>query len=163
MSSRTAVVTTGRIGMRAALGAACLILVSVTASSCVLGNDNDRPVLAVDPLWDVSPTDAFSGEGCGAAGVRFMTWAIQDSRGRTIKEADGLEDCKPLDFLGLTPGEYQLVLSGYDREEVERWSTTCTELVLGRFDVLYECPVDLVEPDEGEPNDDEDAGVADAG
>ena len=164
MSSRTAVVGTWSRS-RVALGAACSILLSVTAGGCVLGNDNDRPVLAVDPLWDASPSGRFSGQACSPAGVHFMSWAIQDSRGRTISESDSdeHESCKPLDFLGLTPGTYRLRLSGYDRDDVERWSTTCTGLVLGRFDVLYKCEVDQVEPDDEETPNEEDAGVADAG
>ena len=160
MRNRTAVVSE-RIGSRVAVGAACLILASVTAGGCVLGNDNDRPVLAVDPQWDVSPTDAFSGESCREAGVRFMTWAIQDSSGDTIRQSDGLEPCLPMDFFGLVPGRYRLRLSGYDRDEIERWSSTCTGLLLGRFDVLYNCDVDQIDPDE-EPPTEEDAGVTDA-
>ena len=161
MSNRTLEVTE-RIGSRLAIAAACTLLGSLSAGGCVLGNDNDRPVLAVDPIWDLTPTDRFSGGGCGAAGVVSMTWAIEDSRGRTIKEAEKLDECQPLDFLGLVPGRYRLQLRGYDRDDVERWSSTCTDLVLGRFDVLYRCEVDQVEPDEGAPSE-EDAGMSDAG
>jgi hypothetical protein len=153
-----------RSGSRVALVAACSILVSVTAGGCVLGNDNDGPVLAVDPLWDVSPTETFRGRTCGDAGVFSMTWAIQDSRGDTIKESEKIEDCEPLDFLGLLPGTYRLLLTGYDRNDTERWQSTCTGLELSRFDVLYTCEVDQVEPEDDEPNDEnEDAGVPDAG
>lgn len=147
-----------------ALGAACLILVSVIAGGCVLGNDNDRPVLAVDPLWDLTPGDRFSGDTCRGAGVVFMTWEIQDARGRKLKASRDLEDCKPLDFIGLVPGTYRLAIAGYDRNADKQWETTCSGLTLGRFDVLYPCEVDSLSdkesPDAGEP---EDAGEPDGG
>jgi hypothetical protein len=145
-------------------GAACLILVSVTAGGCVLGNDNDRPVLAVDPLWDLTPGDRFSGDTCRGAGVVYMTWEIQDDRGHTLKKSRDLEDCEPLDFIGLVPGTYQLEIAGYDRDERKLWETTCSRLTLGRFDVLYPCEVDQLSsgeaPDSGTS---EDAGEPDAG
>lgn len=147
-----------------AFGAACLILVSVTAGACVLGNDNDRPVLAVDPLWDLTPGDRFSGDTCRGAGVVYMTWEIQDARGKRLKASEDLEDCKPLDFIGLVPGTYRLEIAGYDRDEEKQWETTCSGLKLGRFDVLYPCEVDSLSdresPDAGEPAD---AGEPDAG
>lgn len=157
MGSSSAVVTKRRQS-ELALGAACLILVSVTASGCVLGNDNDRPVLAVDPLWDLSPGSRFVPGSCEDAGVIEMTWEIQDSKGRTLEQSDMLEKCQPLDFLDLKPGSYILVISGYDSDQVERWTATCKDLDLGRFDVLYKCDV---EEDEGETEPDED--VEDAG
>jgi hypothetical protein len=147
-----------------ALGAACLILVSVTAGGCVLGNDNDRPVLAVDPLWDVAPGKLFSGDDCRGAGVRFMTWEIQDDNGKTLEMSRRIEDCKPLDFIGLVPGVYHVLLAGYDRNEEKLWETTCPPFELGRFDVLYPCEVDQVsggESDGGVPADA--ATPADAG
>jgi hypothetical protein len=147
-----------------AFSAACLILLSVTAGGCVLGNDNDRPVLAVDPLWDLTPGDRFSGDTCRGAGVVYMTWEIQDARGRKLKASEDLEDCKPLDFIGLVPGTYRLEIAGYDRGEEKLWETTCSGLELGRFDVLYPCEVDSLSdkesPDAGEPAD---AGEPDAG
>jgi hypothetical protein len=143
-----------------ALSAACLILVSVTAGGCVLGNDNDRPVLAVDPLWDVTPGGHFSGDTCRGAGVVFMTWEIQDEDGHSLKKSRDLEPCKPLDFIGLTPGTYKLVIEGYDHAEQKLWETTCPGLALGRFDVLYPCEVDQLSGNDGSG----DAGVpADAG
>lgn len=148
-----------------ALGAACLILVSVTAGGCVLGNDNDRPVLAIDPLWDLTPGDRFSGDTCRGAGVVYMTWEIRDRRGKRITASEGgdLEDCKPLDFIGLVPGTYRLQIAGYDRYEEKRWETTCPPMELGRFDVLYPCEVDQLSgedrEDAGTPaGDDPDAG-----
>jgi hypothetical protein len=129
--------------------AACLLLVSVTAGGCVLGNDNDRPVLAVDPLWDVTPGDRFSGDSCRGAGVTFMTWEIQDDDGHTLKKSRDLEDCRPLDFIGLVPGTYRLVIAGYDHDEVKLWETTCSGLALGRFDVLYPCEVDQLSGSSG--------------
>jgi hypothetical protein len=145
-------------------GAACLILVSVAAGGCVLGNDNDRPVLAIDPLWDLTPGDRFSGDTCRGAGVVYMTWEIQDDRGHTLKKSRDLEPCKPLDFIGLVPGTYRLEIAGYDRDESKLWETTCSRLTLGRFDVLYPCEVDQLssaeEPDSGTSDD---AGEPDAG
>jgi hypothetical protein len=154
MSSRTCR-STKRSHAQVALGAAWLILVGVTAGSCVLGNDNDRPVLAVDPLWDVTPGDRFSGDSCDGAGVQFMTWEIQDDDGKSLKKSRDLEDCKPLDFIGLVPGTYQLVIAGYDNRENKLWEATCSGLELGRFDVLYPCEVDELSGSEGAP----DAGV----
>lgn len=162
MGSGTAVATI-RPTAAVALGAACLFFVCVTASGCVLGNDNDRPVLAVDPLWDLSPGPRFLGGSCEKAGVDWMTWEIQDSRGRTLEKSTDLEPCKPLDFLDLTPGTYTVVLTGYDQDEQPRWNATHKGLRLSRFDVLYELEVDQVEDDTpSDPDDgDEDAGTAD--
>jgi hypothetical protein len=155
MSCRTCR-TTKRNHAKVALGAACLILVSVTAGGCVLGNDNDRPVLAVDPLWDVTPGDRFLGEPCEGANVAFMTWEIQDAHGKTLQRSRDLEKCLPLDFFGLVPGTYRLMISGYDRHEDKLWETTCSGLKLGRFDVLYPCEVDQLSGSEGGA----DAGVS---
>jgi hypothetical protein len=145
-------------------GAACLILVSVAAGGCVLGNDNDRPVLAVDPLWDLTPGDRFSGDTCRGAGVVYMTWEIQDDHGDSLKKSRDLEACKPLDFIGLVPGTYRLAIAGYDRDERKLWETTCSRLTLGRFDVLYPCEVDQLSSGEGaDAGPAEDAGEPDAG
>lgn len=134
----------------------CVVGTSVTASSCVLGNDNDRPVLAVDPLWDLTPGDRFVGDSCRNAGVVAMTWEIQDNRGKSLEKSDDLEPCKPLDFLGLTPGTYRLQLAGYDRDEEKLWESTCKGLELGRFDVLYTCDVDQIASGDDDASD---AGV----
>ena len=144
-----------------ALGALCGILMSTAAGGCVLGHDTERPVLAVDPLWDVTPGGRFLGDTCKSAGVGFMTWEIQDSKGRTLEKSDDLEPCMPLSFVGLTPGTYRVVLTGYTLDEEKRWEGTCSKLELGRFDTYYQCPVHQ------QADDDEasmDAGVpADAG
>jgi hypothetical protein len=163
MSSRTC---RGAIwSVEAAFGAACLVLVSVTAGGCVLGNDNDRPVLAIDPLWDVAPGKLFAGDSCDGAGVVFMTWEIKDDDGHSLKKSRMLEHCQPLDFIGLVPGTYRLELAGFDRDEQKRWETTCPPFELGRFDVLYPCEVDQLSAEEadtdaGEPAD---AAEPDAG
>ena len=137
------------------------LLVCVCAGSCVLGNDSDRPVLGVNPVWDASPGERFLPAGCKDAGVAWMTWEIQDEHGKRLKKSDGLEGCAPLDFVGLTPGTYQVVMQGYDPDEVKRWESTCDDLVLGRFDTLEPCNVEQIEPeDSGEGAD---AGVSDAG
>lgn len=158
MRFSTAVVTKRRQS-EVALGAACLILVSVTASGCVLGNDNERPVLAVDPLWDLSPGPRFVGGTCDEAGVDTMSWEIQDSRGRTLEKSEKPERCLALDFLNLKPGTYTLVITGYDRDEKERWTATCEDLTLGRFDMLYPCEVDQIDEQDESGGDDEDAGT----
>jgi hypothetical protein len=141
---------------------ACLVFVSLTAGGCVLGNDNDRPVLAVDPLWDVAPGEPFLGKDCDGADVSFMTWKIEDSGGRTLKSSTGFEGCQPFDFVGLTPGTYTLVISGYDTRQNKQWDATCPGLKLGRFDTLYPCEVELLGDRNGDGNGDggvpEDAG-----
>lgn len=148
----------------AALGVACLCLVSVTAGGCVLGNDNDRPVLAVDPLWDLAPGSLFVGDDCRGAGVVGMTWSIADSRGHELESSKRIENCQPLDFLGLVPGTYKVSLAGYDRNENKVWETDCPPYELGRFDVLETCEVDQIasssDSDAGEPAD---ASAEDAG
>jgi hypothetical protein len=56
------------------------------------------------------------------------------------------------------------VLEGYDEHKVKRWENTCTDLELGRFDVLYQCEVEQLPDDETDPGgEDMDAGVPDAG
>jgi hypothetical protein len=149
------------MGSRIALVTVGLLLVCLGAGSCVLGHDSERPVLSVDPLWDAAESDRFLPETCKGAGVAWMTWEIQDEQGKGLEKSEDLEECKPLDFFGLQRGTYQLVLEGYDKDERKRWANTCTNLELGRFDVLYGCGVDQIPDDVTDP--DEDAGTPDAG
>jgi hypothetical protein len=151
------------MGSRTALVTVCL-LVCVGTGSCVLGNDSDRPVLAVDPIWDGAAGDRFIPDTCRGAGVVSMMWEIQDEDGKTLEKSEEPERCAPLDFIGLRPGTYQLVLEGYNEDKEKLWGNTCTDLVLGRFDVLYQCEVDQLEADDTDPGgEDTDAGTPDAG
>ena len=90
-----------------------------------------------------------------------MTFEIRDEHGKTLEKSDELEDCAPLDFVGLDRGTYSLLLQGYDEKETKLWEDTCTDLELGRFDVLYQCQVNQIADDSD--GDDMDAGVPDAG
>jgi hypothetical protein len=156
MGSRTAVVT--KQNWQVAFVAACLVLLSVSAAGCVVGSDDDSLVLAIDPEWDLSPG---STPLCRLAGVDSMSWELRDSRGNSIRKVER-DKCLALDFVGLVPGRYELEITGYDRDEVPRWKGTCDDLDLGRFDVIYVCPVDQVEVDDS-GEDEDDAGVADGG
>jgi hypothetical protein len=152
MSSRTALVTWS------------VLLSCAGAGSCVLGNDSDRPVLQVDPIWDAAPGEGFLADTCQGAGVAAMTWEIQDAKGKELEKSEHPEECKPFDFVGLRPGTYQLVIEGYDKDMQKRWQETCPNLKLGRFDVLYPCEVDQIPGDGTDENpDDTDAGTPDAG
>ncbi|HKU39211.1 MAG TPA: hypothetical protein VJR89_13715, partial [Polyangiales bacterium] len=101
-----------------------LLLACAGASGCVLGGDSDRPVLAVDLYWDSDPSDHYRPDSCDDADVEYMSWEIKDKKGKSLAKSDpDLEDCQQLDFVGLSPGNYQLEVHGYDRDKQERWAS----------------------------------------
>jgi hypothetical protein len=140
------------------------ILLGLAAQGCVLGNDNDPPLLAVDLIWDRSSTDKFWGGSCDQAGVVYMKWELQDDKGHTKKKGpkDGEPCLEGLDFASLLPGSYTFVVSGYDDKDKMLWEATCKHLDLGRFDVLHGCEIDKLADDTAqEPAEAPDAGSED--
>jgi hypothetical protein len=150
MSPRT---LAARCFRRASWIAALPLLLALAAGGCVLGNDTDGPVLAVDLLWDLSPTDRFAAGSCEAAGVLFVTWRLKDGDGEVLQESDDDETCEEsgdgFNFYGLYSGEYQLEVEGLDDQDAQRWEATC-ELALDRFDTLYRCRIEQEEPAESD-------------
>ena len=129
-------------------GIVCALL-CVSASGCVLGNDSDPPVLSVDLLWDRSPQDNRFSEGdCKSAGVVWMNWQLKDEDDQVIASSDDEgQECKDgFDFLDVGPGKYSLTTMGFDDSDQMLWNSTCDNLVLDRFDVLFECKVDQSAP-----------------
>lgn len=127
-------------------GIACAVL---GASGCVLGNNSDPPVLSVDLLWDESTSSHFSEGTCESADVVWMEWALKDEDGHTVRKSEkgGNEDCQPgFDFFDLDAGNYSITVTGYDTDDQPLWSSKCTDLLLERFDSLYECRVDQTVP-----------------
>jgi hypothetical protein len=152
MGASTSVAKRSRTG--AAL--ASLVLWSTTAAGCVLGDDTDGPVLAVDLKWDRSPSERFSEGSCDSAGVVWMNWTLRDSDGDALDQSpdDGTDCENGFDFFGLRPGDYALEVEGYDEADDLVWEGTCQKLRLDRFDKLYTCRVNQIEQ-EAEPETDE--------
>lgn len=149
MGASTAVAKRSRAGALLA----GLVLWSGSAGGCVLGDDTDGPVLAVDLRWDRSPSaERFSEGNCDSARVVWMKWTLRDSDDDRIDESDddGVDCENGFDFFGLRPGEYALEVEGYDEDDTLVWQDTCERLRLDRFDKLYTCRVNQIVP-EAEP------------
>src|SRR5262245_38424387 len=80
-------------GLRRSPAAVLLLLAALGPSGCVLGNDTDGPVLAVDLLWDLSPTERFAAGSCQDAEVLFVSWRLKDDGGEVLQESDDDETC----------------------------------------------------------------------
>jgi hypothetical protein len=135
-------------------GLLCVGLFCVPLSSslagCVLGNDSDPPVLSVDLLWDRSAQNGRFSEGtCASANVVWMEWQLTEKNGGRLvaTNKDDSQDCRDgFDFVDVGPGKYNLTVMGYDDQNQQLWSSTCQDLVLERFDVLFQCKVDKSQP-----------------
>lgn len=131
-----------------------LAVVALAASGCVFGSNSDRPVLSVDLLWDKSATTRFSEGDCDSAGVLWMEWSLEDKKGKRVRysKTDLDKECQPgFDFFDLEPGEYVLVVTGYDSDETDAapvWASECTGLTVERFDSLFACRIDQSPPEQ---------------
>lgn len=115
------------------------------AAGCVVGGDSGQPVLAVDLYWDENArADRFVGGTCGSADVSWMEWELIDEHGEQIAASDeGGEECQDgYNFTKFGPGNYKLVVHGFDDQDDELWTATCKNLELDRFDVLYRCDIE---------------------
>lgn len=139
MGSGAAVMTRNRSGALLA----GLVLSSLTATGCVLGDDTDGPILAVDLSWDRAASARFSPGSCESAGVIWMNWTLRDSDGEVRDDSgdDGVPCESGFNFFGLRPGVYELEVEGLVDDDVVTWSERCSDLRLDRFDKLYSCRV----------------------
>lgn len=137
-------------GLRRGLTPVLLLLAALVPSACVLGNDTDGPVLAVDLLWDLSASERFAAGSCEDAGVLFVAWRLKDDEGEVLQESDEDETCAEsgdgFNFYGLYSGDYVLEVEGSDDQDARRWEATC-KFTLDRFDTLYRCKVPQEEPE----------------
>ncbi|MET0385197.1 MAG: hypothetical protein ABW321_04520 [Polyangiales bacterium] len=124
--------------------AACVLplLTSFGLAGCVLGNDNDPPVLSVDLYWE---GERHADSTCDSADVDSMDWQLTDIDGNVIVvEEDtpkGHECSNGFEFPDVGPGDYVLKVTGYDSEQNAVWDASC-DLYLDRFDRYYACSVD---------------------
>lgn len=143
--------------LRRGAAAVLLLLAALAPSACILGNDTDGPVLAVDLLWDLSPTERFAAGSCEDAEVLFVTWRLKDGEGEVLQESDDDETCAAsgdgFNFFGLYSGEYVLEVEGFDDQDAQRWEGSC-KLELDRFDTLFRCRVLQEDPAAPEGGDD---------
>jgi hypothetical protein len=141
---------------RLVLGLAATLVLSTAVSGCLLGDDNDPPVLSVDLIWDkATATDHFSPGTCGSAAVVSMNWQLKQNDQIVASSDDdpnnsggdggtpGNVDCQDgFDFVDVRrAGSYDLTINGFDDTDQMLWTDVCTGLDLERFDVLYQCQV----------------------
>jgi hypothetical protein len=121
------------------------VLAVLSLSGCIAGNDSTPPVLAVDLLWDSAPDDRFSPSTCHEAHVDTMTWQLKEGDtlvGQSEGEDSHVIPCEDgFNFVDLGPGHYELSIQGFNADQKQVWSSDCTGLDLGRFDLLYSCKV----------------------
>jgi hypothetical protein len=128
-------------------GLICLVL-GGAASGCVLGNDSEPPILSVDLFWDRSPQpNQFARGSCESAGVVWMDWQLKEGDRIVTTSEDGGQACEDgFDIYDLEPGNYELTVMGYDDAQQPLWNSTCKNLGLDRFDVLYQCNATRSDP-----------------
>jgi hypothetical protein len=128
--------------VRYGLVAALLALLSLS-SSCLTVADDEGPILSVELYWDEEADSGFEGGTCESAGVDEMEWTLLDENGDEVQtslsgDRDSIHPCyNAIDILGLDPGTYRLEITGYDENELPRWTETSGELQVLRFDVSY--------------------------
>jgi hypothetical protein len=111
-------------------------------SGCIAGNDSAPPVLAVQLLWDEAPDKGFSAGTCDSAQVAHMSWQLKEGDQIVGQSDDPNVPCEDgFNFVDVGPGKYDLSIQGFDADLKPLWSSSCTGLVLERFDLLYSCKV----------------------
>ena len=129
---------TGRYGVLAAL-----VSLAFAGAGCLTVADDEGPILSVELYWDEEPERGFVGGTCETAGVDTMEWHLLDADGEEVETnvstaRDSTHRCyNAIDILGLPPGTYRLEITGYDEDNIERWTQTSGELKVLRFDVTY--------------------------
>ena len=116
-------------------------LLATAATGCLTVGDDTGPILHIELFWDErTGSDSFRGGTCHSADVDTMDWSLRDERGREVAGRD--ERCADaIDVIDMLPGEYELVVKGYDEDEQELWDVTCTGLLVLRFDMAFACDV----------------------
>jgi hypothetical protein len=123
---------------------AALLVLAFAGTGCLTVADDEGPILSVDLYWDEEPDNGFVGGTCETAGVEEMEWHLLDANDEEVETniSDARGSARPcynaIDILGLAPGTYRLVVSGFDEDGVMRWRMTrSAELNVLRFDVAY--------------------------
>lgn len=122
---------------------AALVSFAFAGAGCLTVADDEGPILSVELYWDEMDDDDFVGGTCDTAGVTTMEWHLLDADGEEVETnvstaRDSTHRCyNAIDILGLSPGTYRLEITGYDENDVPRWTQTSGELKVLRFDVTY--------------------------
>jgi hypothetical protein len=114
----------------------------LSASSCLTVADDEGPILSIELYWDeeVADRDEFVGGTCDSADVDEMRWELINQDDEVI--AEDRQPChNAIDVIDPKPGEYKLVITGFDEDGDERWGVTCTRMSVLRFDVSYDCDI----------------------
>ena len=116
-------------------------LAPLALGACLTVGNDAGATLGIDVYWDESVgSSKFHGGTCHSAGVEDMDWSLRDEDG--VEVAGNAERCADtIDVLSSAPGEYELNITGYDKNGDEKWRMKCTELLVLRFDVTYRCNV----------------------
>ena len=111
-------------------------------AACLTVGDDQGAVLRIELFWDERVgTSAFHAGTCHSAGAERMDWSLHDENGDEV--AGNEEVCADtIDVLDSVPGEYELTITGYDKNGDEKWRGKCTKLLVLRFDVGYRCDID---------------------
>lgn len=126
--------------------AAAFIAVITVVSGCLTVADDEGPILSIELYWDEDTTNETSWGTCDTAGVEDMQWELIDSSGEVVASNDGGDDLQPcynaIDVIDPAPGEYTLVISGFDEDREELWSVECSGMEVLRFDIAYRCDIE---------------------
>ena len=117
-----------------------LLTVASALSGCVLGNDSDPPILAVDLFWE---SDRHLDGTCKSADVGNMDFRLLDAQDEVVEEQSDRRCANGFEFTHAEPGDYTLEVTGYDAEHNQAWTGQC-DLRLDRFDRIYKCQVELI-------------------
>jgi hypothetical protein len=132
---------------RTARFAAALIALVTIAPGCLTVADDEGPILSIELYWDEDLGGESSWGTCDSAGVEDMQWELIDGNGKVVASnddgGDDLQDCyNAIDVLDPAPGEYELVISGFDDDRQELWYVECSDMNVLRFDVAYRCDIE---------------------
>jgi hypothetical protein len=127
------------------LGVASLVLLS-GLSGCVFGEESEPPVLTVELYWQYDERTRHN-ESCDSVPVAAAEWRLLDSEGEELAalSKDKMECDNTVNFLDLDPGDYKLEVGGYNEAGDKAWEATCP-VSLDRFDCLWECPINQIDP-----------------
>jgi hypothetical protein len=125
---------------------AALVAVVTIVTGCLTVADDEGPILSIELYWDEDLDSSESWGTCDSAGVEEMQWELIDSAGEVVASNDGGEDLQPcynaIDVIDPAPGEYSLVISGFDDAREELWYVECSEMEVLRFDIAYRCNIE---------------------
>ncbi|HET8940113.1 MAG TPA: hypothetical protein VFN67_42015 [Polyangiales bacterium] len=125
-------------------GVASLLFTGLTG--CVFGEESDPPVLSVDLYWDFDQRTGHDWS-CDSVPVEHTEVHLRDSKGEERDLDDGGDrGCEDrLYFPNLDLGDYEIEVIGYNEAGDKAWETICP-VWLDRFDRLFECTVNQIDP-----------------